>query len=218
MTKLGRLVKDNKITSLEQIFLFGLPLKEHQIVDQLLGSKLKDELIKVTPVQKQTAAGQRTRFKAYVLVGDRDGHVGIGTKVAREVATAIRGATNSAKLNIVPVRRGYFGEHIGDPTTLPIKVTGRSGSVRVRLIPAARGTGIVAAPLPKKVLTFAGVGDIHTVTHGNTKTAGNFALATFFALAKTYRFLTPDLWKKIPVKKTPYQENAAYLSTTSLKV
>merc|ERR1719399_1772717 len=59
-TKLGRLVKDGKIKSLEQVFLFSLPMKEYQIVDFFMGEKLKDEVMKIMPVQKQTSAGQRT--------------------------------------------------------------------------------------------------------------------------------------------------------------
>ena len=69
LTKLGRLVKDGKIKSLEQIYLFSLPIKEYQIIDFFLGPKLKEEVMKVMPVQKQTSAGQRTRFKAFVVMG-----------------------------------------------------------------------------------------------------------------------------------------------------
>ena len=53
VTKLGRLVKDGKIKSVEEIFLFSLPIKEHQIVDHLLGPALRDEVMKIMPVQKQ---------------------------------------------------------------------------------------------------------------------------------------------------------------------
>ena len=67
MTKLGRLVKDGKIKSLGEIYLYSLPIKEHKIIDMFIGPALKkDEVLKIMPVQKQTRAGQRTRFKAFV--------------------------------------------------------------------------------------------------------------------------------------------------------
>lgn len=92
------------------------------------------------------------------------------------------------------------------------QVTGKCGSVLVRLIPAPRGTGIVSAPVPKKLLQMAGIDDCYTSSRGSTTTLGNFAKATYAAIAKTYAFLTPDLWKDIPLGKTPYQEHADFLS------
>ncbi len=55
-------------------------------------------------------------------------------------------------MNIIPVRMGYWGNNIATPHTVPVKVTGKEGSVSVRLVPAPRGTGIVAGPASKKVL------------------------------------------------------------------
>eukprot|EP01112_Ceratiomyxa_fruticulosa_P011124 TRINITY_DN2995_c0_g1_i1.p1 TRINITY_DN2995_c0_g1~~TRINITY_DN2995_c0_g1_i1.p1 ORF type:complete len:295 (+),score=71.60 TRINITY_DN2995_c0_g1_i1:52-936(+) len=216
VTKLGRLVKEGYIKKLEEVYLFSLPIKEYQILDIFL-PKLVDEVMKIVPVQKQTRAGQRTRFKAFVIVGDSDGHVGLGVKCAKEVATAIRGAIIDAKLKVVPVRRGYWGNKIGAPHTVPARVVGKCGSVKVRLVPAPRGTSIVAARVPKKVLQFAGIQDVYTSSKGSTRTMGNFVKATFQAIAVTYAYLTPDLWRATRLVKTPYQEFSDFLSITSGK-
>lgn len=217
---------------MEEIYLFSLPVKEYQIVDFFL-PKLKDEVMKIMPVQKQTRAGQRTRFKAFVAIGDFDGHVGLGVKCAKEVATAIRGAIILAKLSVIPVRRGYWGAALGEPHTVPSKVSGKVGSVMCRLIPAPRGTGIVAAPASKRLLQLAGVEDCYTQSKGSTATMGNFLKATFAAvcllltrgirisrlcqITKTYAFLTPDLWREIPVTKVPYDEHSAHLQLAAGK-
>jgi len=218
ITKLGRLVQDAKIKKLEEIYLYSLPVKEYQIIDEFLPtSKLKDEVMSIMPVQKQTSAGQRTRFKAFIVVGDSDGHVGLGVKCSKEVATAIRAAIALAKLSVVPVRRGYWGNKIGAPHTVPGKVSGKCGSVTMKLIPAPRGTGLVAAPVPKKVLQFAGVDDVYTSSSGETRTLGNFVKATFAALQKTYGYLTPDLWPQTQFCKDPYQDHSDFLQTPARK-
>lgn len=168
--------------------------------------------MKIMPVQKQTRAGQRTRFKAFVVVGDFNGHVGLGVKCAKEVATAIRGAIIQAKMSVVPIRRGYWGNKIGKVHTVPTKVTGKCGSVTIRLIPAPRGAGIVAARVPKKVLGMAGIEDCYTCSRGSRKTLGNFVKATFYALAKTYGFLSPELWAETKYTKAPLQEFTDFLA------
>lgn len=217
VTKLGRLVKEGKIKSVEEIFLFSLPIKEYQIVDYLIGPALKDEVMKIMPVQKQTSAGQRTRFKCYVAVGDGNGHIGLGVKAAKEVATAIRGGIINAKQNLCPVRRGYWGFNAGQPHTVPCKVSGKCGSVRVRLIPAPRGSGIVASLIPKKLLTMAGVEDVYSSSTGHTRTRGNLAMAVYHALIKTYAFLSPELWTPTVFSNAPQQEYTDFLAKKATK-
>ena len=78
-----------KIKSLEEIYLFSLPIEESEMIDFFLGASLKHEVLKIMLVQKQTRAGQCTRFKALVATGDYSGHVGLGVKCSEEVATAI---------------------------------------------------------------------------------------------------------------------------------
>jgi len=216
VTKLGRLVKEGKIKFIEEVYFHSLPIKEPEIVDWFLPSPiLKDEVMKIMPVQKQTRAGQRTRFKAFVVVGDNDGHVGLGVKCSKEVANAIRGAILNAKVSLAPIRRGYWGNKIGKPHTVPEKVQGKCGSVRVRVIPAPRGTGLVSGPVPKKILQYAGITDAYTQSAGCTSTLGNFAKATFFALRKTYTFLTPDIWPVYEFTKSPFAEHALFLNEAS---
>merc|ERR1719229_385768 len=219
VTKLGRLVKAEKINSIEDIYLHSLPIKEYQIIDQFFApGTLKDEVMKIHPVQKMSAAGQTNRFVCYVLVGDTNGHIGLGSKCAREVATAIRGGIMAAKMALIPVRRGYWGNKIGQPHTMPMKVHGKCGSVRVRLIPAPRGAGVVGSMTLKKMMQFAGVSDVFSCSCGHTRTKGNFMKATFEALRATYGYLTPDLWKPTHFVKPPFQEFTDYLAQSKTAV
>ena len=75
---------------------------------------------------------------------DFDAKVVVSTvKCSKEVATAIHGAIILAKLSVIPVRRGYWGNKIGKPHIMPCKVTGKCGSITVRMVPAPRGNGLI---------------------------------------------------------------------------
>ncbi|KFO35359.1 40S ribosomal protein S2 [Fukomys damarensis] len=95
VNKLGGLVKDMNIKSPVEIYLF------------FLGTSLKHEILKIMLVQKQTHAGQQTRFKAFVTIVDYNSHTDPGIKCYREAATAIQGTIILAELSIVPLWRGY---------------------------------------------------------------------------------------------------------------
>jgi len=92
-----------------------------------------------------------------------------------------------------------------------MKVTGKCGSVRFRLVPAPRGTGLVAAKAPKKLLQAGGFQDVFTSAKGKTKTLGNFVRAAYNALARTNGFLTPDQWTATKFTQSPYQLHTDFL-------
>lgn len=94
---------------------------------------------------------------------------------------------------------------------MPVKVTGKCASVSIKLTPAPRGAGIVAAPISKKILQFAGIDDVYTMSSGHTRTPENFIKATFNALAKTYQYLSPDLWTKTDFLPAPFAKHAEWL-------
>jgi len=194
-TRVGKLIKEGKITSLKEIFEKNLPLKEPEIVDYFLPD-LQHQVIDVNIVQKMTDAGRITRFKVVVVVGNFDGYVGLGQGKARQLRMAIEKALIDAKLNIVPVRRGCgsWECRCSDPHSIPFTVRGKAGSVEVILKPAPRGTGLVAGEVAKVVLRFAGISDVWTQTRGETRTTLNFAKAVYEALKRTYYFVTPQDW------------------------
>ncbi len=194
-TALGRMVLEGKITSIDEVFSQGLKIKEPEIVDILLPN-LESEVLDVSIVQKQTDAGERTMFKSIVVVGNHDGFVGLGAGVARQVRSAIEKGILNAKLNIFPVRRGCGSWECdcGEPHSLPYRVSGKCGSVRVEIIPGPKGLGIVAGEVAKRIIDFAGVKDCWTKSFGSTKTTPSYAFATYNALKNTYRILTPAEW------------------------
>ncbi len=194
-TRVGKLVKEGKITSLREIFEKNLPLKEPEIVDYFLPD-LQHQVIDVSIVQKMTDAGRITRFKVVVVVGNFDGYVGLGQGKAKQLRMAIEKALIDAKLNIVPVRRGCgsWECRCNEPHSIPFAVRGKAGSVEVLLKPAPRGTGLVAGEVAKVVLRFAGISDVWTQTRGETRTTLNFAKAVYEALKRTYYFVTPQDW------------------------
>jgi len=194
-TKLGRLIQEGKITSIEEIFMEGYRIREPEIVDVLLPD-LEEEVININLVQKQTDAGEQSRFKAIVAIGNRDGYIGLGSGKARQVRTAIEKAALDARLNITPVRRGCGSWECGcgKPHSLPFQVRGKCGSVEVVLIPGPRGLGLVASEIAKIILSLAGIKDCWTRSYGSTRTVPSFAYAVFDALKKTYAVVTPSDW------------------------
>lgn len=186
-TRLGRLVLEGKVTSLSEIFENGWRIKEPEIVKHLLPD-IRQEVLGIRIVQKQTESGEITRFSAVVAVG-QTGWFGIGHAKAHQIRDAIDKATNNALLNIIPVHLGCgsWECRCGQPHSVPYKLEGKSGSVRVKIIPGPRGLGLVAGELIKKLLSLAGIRDAWTKTFGSTSTLLSTTQAVYNALYNMHR-------------------------------
>ena len=191
-TRLGRKVAEDDITTMEQALDSGLPLKETEIVDQLLPN-LDDEVLDINMVQRMTDSGRRVKFRCVVVVGNRDGYVGYAEGRDDQVGGAIQKAIGIAKLNIIDVSRGCGSWECGcgRPHTVALRTTGKAGSVEVELRPAPRGLGLAGGETVRHVLELAGIEDIWTRSSGNTRTTVNFAKATFNALRNTAEARVP---------------------------
>jgi small subunit ribosomal protein S5 len=194
-TKIGKMVQAGEIVSIEDIFTQGLKIMEPEIVDVLLPS-MQQEVLGIGFVQKQTDAGEKSRFKAIVAVGNGDGFLGVGDGKAKQVRTAIDKATLQAKLNIIPVRRGCGSWECGcgQSHSLPFKVTGKCGSVAYEILPGPRGLGLVGGEIAKTILRLAGVKDCWTRSYGSTSTLASTAHALYDAARSTYRIVSPHDW------------------------
>lgn len=186
-TKLGELVKEGLI-DLNRIFQNNLVVKEKEIIDILL-PQLHEDVVTIKMIQKMTASGQRSRFKAVVLVGS-DGFLGVSAAKSREVGPAIRKAIEKAKLSVVPILRGCGSKQCGcgGSHSIPFKVKGKCGSVRIQLIPSPAGVGLACADKVKQVLKLCGIEDIWSKTFGDTRTSENLVKATFDALKNAHKF------------------------------
>ena len=195
-TSLGKMVLEGRLTSLTEIFNQGYKIQEPEIVDTLIPD-LQQEVLDINLVQKQTDAGEKSRFKALVVVGNYNGVFGLGVGKAKQVRAAIQKATIDAKLNITPVKRGCGSWECGcrDPHSIPFVVVGKCGSVRIQLLPGPRGLGVVAGQVAKKVISFVGIKDCWSKSYGATRTVPSFAYATYDALKNTYQMVSPTDWQ-----------------------
>lgn len=185
-TLLGKMVKEGKITTINQALESRMPIREPEIADVLLPN-LEDQVLDVKMVQRMTDSGRRVKFRITVVVGNSNGFIGLGQMKGTEVGPTIRKAIDNAKLNIVQVRRGCGSWECGcwHPHSVPFEVTGKSGSTVVTLKPAPRGVSLAAGDTAKHILRLAGIKDVWVSTKGQTRTTINFAKATFDALRKT---------------------------------
>lgn len=135
--------------------------------------ELKEKVVAINRVAKVVKGGRTFRFSAVVVVGDEQGHVGVGSGKAAEVPDAIKKAIEDAKKNLVEV------PVVG--TTVPHEYVGKFGSASVILKPAVEGTGVIAGGSVRPVLELAGYKDIRTKVNG-TNNPRNVVYATINAL------------------------------------
>ncbi len=199
-TALGRLVKEGKIKKFDDIVASGKKILEAEIVDTLI--PLESDLLLVgqskgkfgggkrrawRQTQRKTMEGNVVTFSCMAVVGDKKGHVGIGYGKSKETLPSRAKALRNARLNVIKVTLGFETEEQkgSEAHTVPFVVEGKCGSIRIKLIPAPRGTGLVIGDEGKKVLRLAGIKDVYAVTKGQTRTTFNIAKAIIDALKKT---------------------------------
>jgi len=136
--------------------------------------ELKETIVNIRRVAKTVKGGRNMRFSVTVVVGDGEGHVGVGLGKAQEIPEAVRKATEDAKKNLIYVPT------VG--TTIPHRSLGIFGAGRVLLMPARPGTGVIAGSSVRTVLEAAGVKDIRAKSIGSNNT-GNMAYATIEGLS-----------------------------------
>lgn len=200
-TALGRKVQGEEITDIHAILDAGTPILESEITDILVPNMEIDLLLigqskgkfgggkrrAFRSTQKKTKEGNKPKFDTYAIAGNQNGILGMGHGKAKETVPAREKAVRNAKVNLIKVRRGCGSWQCNCRTahSIPFKVEGKCGSVRVTLMPAPKGTGLACEGEIRKMLKFAGVKDAWSKTFGKTESRVNLVNAAFAALKKT---------------------------------
>ncbi|MGI6589349.1 MAG: 30S ribosomal protein S5 [Candidatus Iainarchaeum sp.] len=198
-TELGRMVKAGKFTTLDDVFNSGKKIMEPEIVDSL--TVVYDHLVQVARTTRVTRAGRKYSYRADVLLGNKDGYIGIGSAKDVDRFPAINKAKRMAKLNLIRVYRGsgsWEEQATEDKHSVPFKVEGKSGSVKVVLLPAPKGTGLAVGKAIRPVMELAGIQNVWGQTKGRSTISLNFVKAAIDALEQTGKMkASKDVEKKM---------------------
>jgi small subunit ribosomal protein S5 len=198
-TELGKLVRAGKIKNIDEILDNGMKILEPQIVDSLL--TLQTELLNTGQAKGKFGGGKRRTwrqtqkktedtnvitFSVMAIVGDGNGHMGIGLGRAAETLPAKEKAIRQAKLNIMKINRGCasYDCSCDEPHSIPFATSGKCSSVLLNFMPAPQGTGLVVGNEVKKMMRLAGIKDLYGKSFGQTSTTLNVAKACMQALIK----------------------------------
>lgn len=207
-TKVGKDVFTGKITDINEILTKGDKIKEPEIVDMLIPN-LESELILIggrpgkgggiqrTALRVSTKmhrSGRRYTYTAFAVVGNKEGIIGVGKGRGKDGRFAVEKAIEKAKLNItkVPMGCGSWECGCGEKHSIPLKTTGKSGSVRVTILPAPKGIGLATDNETKKILRLVGIKDVWINILGATSTRFNLIKAVFNALKDLHTYKTGD--------------------------
>jgi len=198
-TALGKRVQAREIQNIDEILDNGLTILEPEILDSLL--QLESELLLIgqakgkfgggqrrvfRQTQKKTREGNKPKFTTLAVVGNRDGYVGIGLGKSKETVPAREKALKAAKLNIFKISRGNGSwqsqVNSKEANSIPFAVEGKCGSVKIKLMPAPKGTGLCVEKECAKILALAGIRDVWSKTQGQTKNKINLITACEKAL------------------------------------
>lgn len=217
-TQLGKDVLAGKYATIRDVLISGKRIMEPEITEFLIPD-LSTEFINIgqakgkfgggkrktsKSTQKITREGGRMSFSMIVISGNREGVVGLGFGKARETVPAREKAVRKAKEDLAIIRRGCgdWGCFCGTSHSIPFTVEGVSGSCKVKLMPAPKGTGLVVEGELKKMLELAGIKDVWSKTYGSTKNKTNLMKAGFEALKELQKIkLNPQTMKGRGIKE-----------------
>jgi len=215
-TELGRLVKEGKINTIDEILDRGRAILEEEIVDALLPNMNVDLLMigqakgkfgggqkrVFRQTQKKTEEGNKPHFCTCAVCGDGNGHVGVGIGKAKETVPAREKAIRKSKMNIFKIRRGCGSWvcNCAEPHSIPYKVVGKCSSVIIELLPAPKGKGLVVEKEIAKILEKAGIKDVWCRVEGQTRNKLTLVNATVDALKKlTLMKVNPEQRKALGI-------------------